>query len=154
MRGRHHDDVAPVLSSAEADDERLAGVLVTTRRLEPYQVDAARNGADGGTLGERLIAQGSLGEEELARILAAHYGVEEVDFRHTDPAPDAVALLVREQAQALRAVPISADDSGVVVAVVDPSPEHLADLASVMRRPAIPMVTTYSSLDRAIDAAY
>src|SRR6478672_7996980 len=151
MRGRHHDDVAPVLSSAEAGDERLAGVLVTTRRLEPYQVDAARNGADGGTLAERLIAQGSLGEEELARILAAHYGVEEVDFRHTDPAPDAVALLVREQARALRTVPIRVGDEAVVVAVVDPSPEHAADVASIIGRPVAAMVTTYSSLDRAID---
>jgi type IV pilus assembly protein PilB len=129
-------------------------MLVTSRRLEPYQVDAARDGADGGSLAERLIASGTIGEDELAQTLAAHYGVDEVDFRHTDPAPDAVALLVREQAQALRAVPISAGEDGVVVAVVDPSPEHVADIASVLGQPATPKVTTYSSLDRAIDTAY
>ena len=51
LRARHRDDDQPErLASSDAYDERVAGALVATRRLAPYQVEAARSGDGEGTL--------------------------------------------------------------------------------------------------------
>ena len=42
MRGRHKTEPAPAVAASDADDERLAGVLVAAGLVEPYQLDAAR----------------------------------------------------------------------------------------------------------------
>ncbi len=156
MRARHrHDELPPSpLVSVEAYDDRLAGALIAVRRLEPYQLDAARNTGPDGTLAEKLIETGAISDDELARTLARYYGVDEVDFRTTDPHPDAVALLPRDLATTLRALPISADDHHVVVAVVDPSPEHVAAVRAALGRPMVPAVTTHQAMERALATEY
>ena len=155
LRTRHKGDeaAAPLVDTA-ADGERLAGLLVSARILEPYQVDAARNSGEG-SLAEKLIYSGVISDEELARTLAVQYDVEELDFRHTDPAPEAVGLLTREAARELRALPVAiTDDEAVVVAVVDPSPEHVAVVGQAVGRPVVAAVTTHRALERALDTAY
>lgn len=155
MRTRRRDDqpTIPSPQNAEADDDRLARTLIATRRLAPYQVDAAYSADLDGTLAERLIRLGTIGDEELARTLAAHHGVDEVDFR-TDPDPEAVALLQPELARALRAIPISATDDDAVVAVVDPSPEHVARVGAALGRSVRPVVVTHEAFERALVTEY
>jgi len=156
IRTRRHDNQpAPAtLPSPELADQRLAGVLVGLRLVEPYQLDAAGNAAADGSLAEKLISAGIITDEALAHTLAKHYAVDEVDFRHTDPQPDAVALLPHELATALRAVPISADDQQVLVAVVDPSSDHVAQVAAAVGRPVVPQVTTHQAMTRALVSEY
>lgn len=155
MRTRRRDDEPAIAipPNAEADDDRLARTLIATRRLAPYQVDAAYSADLDGTLAERLIRLGTIGDEELARTLAAHHGVDEVDFR-TDPDPEAVALLQPELARALRAIPISATDDEAVVAVVDPSPEHVARVGAALGRAVRPVVVTHEAFERALVTEY
>lgn len=143
---------APATTSQPYDD-RLAALLIAARRVAPYQLDAARTSGNG-TLAEKLIEAGVISDADLAHAVAAHYGVVEVDFRHTNPQPDAVALLPRERAHALAAVPISVTDDQVVVAVVDPSPEHLAEVTAALGRRAVPAVTTHQALERALATEY
>ena len=156
MRTRHRSDeqTATSVSAGEAYDERLARVLITTRRLEPYQVDAAYSADGDGSLAEKLIRSGAIGDDELADTLAAHYRVDVVDFRSTDPQPDAVGLLPQELARALRAVPIAVDDGSVVIAVVDPSPEHVAAIGAALGRTVLPRVTTHREIERALVTEY
>src|SRR5689334_11436948 len=155
MRSRRREEpLHSTLSSAEESDERLAGVLVAQRRVEPYRIDAARGAGGDGSLAEKLIRSGTITDEELARTLAQHYGVDEVDFRTTDPEPDAVALLPQELAESLRAVPISVEDDQVVIAVVDPSPEHAAEVAAALGRAVVPKATTHRAMDRALASEY
>ncbi|WP_081790570.1 GspE/PulE family protein [Nocardioides sp. URHA0032] len=156
MRTRHRGEepTTLTLSKSAAADERLAGVLVASRRLEPYQVEGARSAEPGGTLAESLISAGIISDDELARVLAQHYQVEEVDFRRTDPDAEAVALLPQDLARALRAVPISMVDDRIVVALVDPSPDHVAEVAAALGRPVDAAVTTHVALDRALDTEY
>ena len=155
LRARHRDDDQPeLLASHEAYDERVAGALVATRRLAPYQVEAAQNGDGEGTLAERLIGARLVTEEGLADAMAEYYGVEQVDFRRTDPDPEAVALLSRDLALQLQAVPIAVDDNLVVVAVVDPSPDHAAEIKAAIGRSVVLAVTTHAALDRALDSEY
>ncbi len=50
MRGRHRTEPAQAVAASDADDERLAGVLVAAGLVEPYQLDAARAAQSTGTL--------------------------------------------------------------------------------------------------------
>jgi type IV pilus assembly protein PilB len=154
MRARPRDEMPLPAARSEGFDERLATVLVTTRRMEPYRVDAARQAGSTGTLAERLIASGAISDEDLARTLAEHYGAEQVDFRHAEPTAQAAALLSADTARQLRALPVNIQDDAVVVAVVDPSPEHLAAVESAAGRKVVAAVTTHRALARALDTAY
>jgi type IV pilus assembly protein PilB len=145
----------PALHIAPGEyDERVATVLVSARRAEPHRIDALRGSGRDGTLAERLIGAGVVTDEELAHTLASHYGVEELDFRHTDPQPEAVALLPGRTARGLRALPVKVNDDVVVVGVLDPSPEHVAQVAEAIGRPVVAKVTTHRALNRALDTAY
>src|SRR4051812_4259706 len=93
MRGRHKSQAVEVVAPTDADDERLAGVLVAAGLVEPYQLDAARVAQATGTIAEKLVAAGTVGEEAIARTLADHYGCLLLDFRDVEPTSDALALL-------------------------------------------------------------
>ncbi len=152
-RVRHtpQEPVSPV--PGEGYDERVATVLVSARRAEPYRIDAVRD-SGAGTLAEKLIQTGVITDEDLAHTLAEHYGVEQLDVRHTDPRPEAVALLQGDTARSMRALPVTVRDDAVVVAVLDPSPEHVAAVEAAIGRPVVATVTTHQALDRALAAAY
>src|SRR4051812_41643521 len=146
MRNRSTPDKPALLGSPEQYDERVATALVSSRRVEPHRIDALRGSDNGDTLAERLIAAGVVTDDDLAAALAGHYGVELLDFRNTDPQPEAVSLLPGDTARALRALPVTIDDDLVVVAVLDPSPEHVATVAAAIRRARIREGHTHQGL--------
>ena len=154
MRTRSAPAKPALQLSPEGFDERVATVLVSARRVEPYRIDAARGATGGGTLAEKLIASGVISDDDLARTLAGHYGVEVLDLRHTGPQSEAVALLSGAAARALRALPVEVRDDVVVVAVLDPSPEHVAAVAQAVDRPVLAKVVTHGSLHRTLDTTY
>ncbi len=154
MRGRHRIEPAQAVAASDADDERLAGVLVAAGLVEPYQLDAARAAQDSGTLAEKLIAAGTVRDEAIARTLADHYGCSMLDFRDVQPDPDALALLTPEQARTLRALPVALHGDAVTVAVLDPSPPRIEAVTAVVGRPVVAAVATHRDLDRALDSAY
>jgi len=154
MRARSTEARPALLASPEQYDERVATALVSARRVEPHRIDAVRGDDGAGSLAERLIDAGIVTEDDLASTLAAHHGVERLDFRHTDPDPEAVALLSGEAARTLRALPVTLDGDVVVVGVLDPSPEHVAAVAAEIGRPVVATVTTHRALSRALDTAY
>ena len=154
LRARSTPDKPLLAVAPDAFDERLATVLVSARRVEPFRIDAVRDSAGEGTLADRLVATGVISDEDLAHTLAEHYGVDLLDFRQSDPQPEAVALLPGQTARELRALPVGIEDDAVVVGVLDPSPEHRAAVAAAIGRPVVPRVTTQRALNRALDTAY
>jgi len=154
MRERRRTEPALAVAASDADDERLAGVLVAAGVVEPYQLDAARAAQDTGTLAERLIAAGAVRDASLAHALADHYGCPVLDFRDVEPDPEALALLTPEQARTLRALPLALDGNAVTVAVLDPSPQRIEVVAAVVGRQVVPAVATHRDLDRALDSVY
>ena len=154
VRGRHRELPVEVVAATDADDEVLVAVLVAARLVEPYQLDAARAAHDTGSVAEKLVAAGTVGEEAIARTLADHYACRLLDFRDVKPTADALALLTPEQARTLRALPLAVDDEAVTVAVLDPAPQRIEAVARVAGRRVIPAVATPRDLDRALDTAY
>lgn len=154
LKGKHSKVQAPVVTGrTDEDDERLGRILVSAGRVQPYQLDAARE-QDGPSLGAKLIASGAITDEVLARTLSEHHGVPLVDFREQTPTPEAIRLLTREQAAVLQALPMDVDDEAVTLAVVDPAPERLTSLAALLGRPVRVAVTTMRDFERGLDSAY
>jgi type IV pilus assembly protein PilB len=154
LRGRNKAEPVEAVVATDADDERLAGVLVAARLVEPYQLDAARAAQGAGTIAQKLIAAGTVTEEAIARTLADHYGCALLDFREVEPESEALALLTPEQARTLRALPLALDDDAVKVAVLDPAPQLIEAVAAVIGRKVVPAVASPRNLERALDSAY
>jgi type IV pilus assembly protein PilB len=138
---------------AEAD-ERLGRMLVSAGLVQPYRLDAARGLPSGGSLAERLIATGVMSDDKLAAVMGETYTVERIDLRAQSPDQAVAALLPPDAAIRLRALPISTDDDGVLVAVVDPSPEHVEAISAAVGQPVRARVTTHREIDRTLATTY
>ncbi|WP_182380181.1 GspE/PulE family protein [Nocardioides sp. WS12] len=155
LKGKHSKVEAPVLvPRTDEDDERLGRILVSAGRVQPYQLDAVRAQDGGGSLANRLIDAGHITDETLARTLAEHHQVGVADFRDITPDAEVVLLLTRDQAVALQALPVAADDEAVTVAVLDPAPDRVAAVSTLLGRPVRALVATQRDLERSIDAAH
>lgn len=137
---------------SNSDDERLGRILVSAGLVQPYQLDAVRD--QDGPLAAKLVTGGAISDEALARTLAEHHRVGLADFRNLDPDPEAVALLTREQATTFEALPVTAGEDAVTVAVLDPAPERLESLRIALGKAVIPLVTTLRDLEQGIAMAY
>jgi type IV pilus assembly protein PilB len=142
------------LLTTDGYDERVATVLVSARVAEPHRIDAVRDAVGEGSLAQRLVEAGVVTEQELTRTLAEHYGVALLDFRYTDPEPEAAALLQPSAARAMKALPVMIERDVVVVAVLDPSPEHVAAVEAAIGRSVVATVITQREMDRALGTAY
>ena len=141
------EQLPPTITSDDRlADDRLERLLVASGKVAPEALEMTRHSAiaPGDSLAGRVVAAGLISTEELTATIAAHYGAERIDLSRIAPEPDALALLRREQARALRAVPIGVDEQGVQVAVVDPSPEHVALLQAAIGRPVRALVATHN----------
>ncbi|HSX66080.1 GspE/PulE family protein [Nocardioides sp.] len=152
--GRHREAPAAPAPRQQSYDDMVAGVLVAAGRLEPYQLDALRVAAPEAILADEVVRTGAVSADDLAALVAQHYGCEVVDFRAVDPSPEAVALMPRDRARELQAVPLSVDDAGVTVVVLDPSREHLDLIQQAVGRPVTALVATHRTLTQALDSEY
>jgi predicted nucleic acid-binding Zn-ribbon protein len=83
-------------------------------------VETARS--SGETVGRILVREGRLSEDQLARALAARYGLNHIDLAEFDVDPGAANLLPPAAAQRYRAVPVEFQlDGSLLVAMADPS---------------------------------
>jgi chromosome segregation ATPase len=93
--------------------------LAEKERVEAA-VDTARS--SGETVGRILIREGHLTEDQLARALAARYGLNHIDLAEFDVDAAAANLLPPAAAQRYRAVPVAFEGhNGLLVAMADPS---------------------------------
>jgi type IV pilus assembly protein PilB len=136
---------------------RLGEMLVEANLATEEQVvvalEAAMRGS-GTSLGSQLIANGSISERDLARTLARQQSLEVVDLRQIIPDPAATALLTGAMARLLNAIPLTAHQDAVVVAVADPSPTIVQSLREVLGRPATIKIATQSDITMAIGNSY
>ena len=125
--------------------------MITHTQLADALVQQTSSGRRLGTI---LVEQGALNDGDLAMALSEHLGVPLVDLSHASPAADAANLLPESIARSHLAVPMAADDDGVLVAVADPTPEVTAAVENAIPRPVRIAVAPRSDVRRAIDTAY
>lgn len=102
----------------------LSDMIIELGLAEVEHVEAAVETArsSGETVGRILVREGRLTEDQLARALAARYGLNHIDLAEFDVDPDAANLLPKPAAQRYKAVPIGFEaDGSMLVAMADPS---------------------------------
>jgi type IV pilus assembly protein PilB len=152
-RPASREAVKPLDLHVHPGGARLGELLIEANLATNDQVVAALAAAMGGSgksLGSQLIADGFINERDLAATLARQQSLEVVDLRQIIPDPAAAALMTESTARALSALPLSADEFGIVVAVADPSPSIMRSLQEVIGRPVTVKVATQSDIAMAI----
>lgn len=149
--------VKPLDLHVKPGGARLGELLVEANLATRDQVVAALEEAmrgSGKSLGSQLIADGSIDERDLAHMLARQQSLEVVDLRQIIPDPAATALMTESMARALSAIPLSADQDAVVVAVADPTPNIVQSLREVIGGPVTVKVATQSDITMAIGKSF
>jgi len=149
--------VKPLDLQVQPGGARLGELLVAANLATHEQVVAALAEAmrgSGRSLGSQLIADGSIDERDLALTLARQQALEVVDLRQIIPDPAAASLMTESLARTLMAIPLSADQDTVVVAVADPSPTIVKSLRDAIGRPLTVKVATESDVTMAIGNSF
>jgi type IV pilus assembly protein PilB len=149
--------VKPLDLHVKPGGARLGELLVEAKLATRKQVVAALEEGmrgSGRNLGSQLIADGSIDERDLANMLARQQSLEVVDLRQIIPDPEATGLLTESMARVLSAIPLSADQDAVVVAVADPTPSIVQSLGEIIGRPVTVKVATQSDITMAIGKSF
>jgi hypothetical protein len=130
----------PRLDHGYFEDEArplLGSILLKKGWLSHDKLDAALEASriSGMRLGETLLSRGWLFEPELACALAEQSGLRYVDLVRHPLDPRAAALLPKEVARRMFAVPVRFFESGAVeVAVADPADADVNALEQMLGR--------------------
>ncbi len=135
---------------------QLGQLLVSAQLISHDQLAEAliQQSGSGKRIGTTLVELGAIGERDLAKALSTQLLVPMVDLSQQAPSPDATEVLPESVARAHLAVPIVADESGVTIAVSDPTPELAKVLANACGRVVRLVIAPRSDVQRAIDGAY
>jgi hypothetical protein len=122
----------------------LSDVIIELGLVDPAGVEAAVEAARGSgqMVGAVLVAGGALTEEQLARAVAARYGLDYVDLNEFGVDPFAANLLPQAAAQRYRALPVAFEaDGSLLVSLADPSDSlALSDIAFMTKLDVRPVV--------------
>jgi hypothetical protein len=131
----------------------LSDVIIELGLTDTPHVDKAveEARASQSNVGEILVREGRLSDDDLAHALAARYGLNHIDLAAFEVDPDAANLLPQTAAQRYRAIPLAFGDDGTLhVAMADPSDSlALRDIAFVTHldvRPCVAAANAISTL--------
>ena len=126
--------------------------LVTNEQLSFATQEESRTGTSAWKV---LLERGVLTERDLVKARAAQVGMEFIDVRAENPAPDVVALVPAEVAKRQMVMPVRVQDGSLVVAMAEPR-NHLAidELVQLTGKQVFPAAAFRADLLPAIDRTY
>lgn len=148
---------APPAAPRDAAGRRFLGeILVASSLLTRAQLDDAllKQRVSGKRLGTLLVELGALDERDLATAVGEHFGVAVIDLRRRAPEPEAVQLLPETVARSLLALPLTAVEGVLQVAVADPSDQLTDELRAATGMDVALVVASATDIRRATDRAY
>ena len=149
-------DVRPAARLDREATERLAHALIERNLVNQSQVDEVlTSDATGSDLGDLLVTRGMLDEHALTTARSDISGLPIIDLGMASPEAEALALIPDSMAREHYVIPMTADEAGLIVAVVDkPSPELMNLLSQTAETTIRPMLAPFSEIRRAIDNNY
>lgn len=136
---------------------RLGDMLVERGLVTPLQLEIAlaEQVRTSERLGTILVNQGVLGEVDLVRVLAEHFGLEFVDLDERNIDPTAAQLVKESFARYHQLLPVGFEDEKLLVAMVNPTDVFsLDDVRSVTGLEIHPLMAEGGQLVRAIDRVW
>ncbi len=132
---------------------QLGEALVNKRLLSRDVLEGllVQETSDGVPLAKMLVSSGHVTDGDLLGVVAEQLGLGYVDLEHAIIEPDALGRIDARTARQFMAVPISAADDGVVVAVADPFTANLREtLETACGSPVSIALATKRSIDRVL----
>jgi type IV pilus assembly protein PilB len=140
-----------------AKDDYLIDTLVDMGLLMSSDIDNARAEADstGEGIVDTLIKQGVIASSQVATAKAAQLGVEFIPLGEMKIADDAIAAIPRHVARRFNVVPVFKTETGVVVALSDPSDlDALDGLSHAINMDVEARVATPEDIEAALNRYY
>ena len=133
---------------------KLGALLVASGLVTQEQLDAAltRQGDGGGRLGEVLVSEDLVSEQDIVTAVAGQMHIGVVDLTQTTPQPAALGLLPRDFIVRRRLMPLSLDDNGsLVVAMTNPLDViSIDEIGMRTKKRVVPVICTESAFDEAV----
>jgi MSHA biogenesis protein MshE len=126
--------------------------LISQAQLEQALADQKKSGQK---LGRVLINDGYLTEDQMLEALSEQLKIPFVDLLHYKFNPDVIKLIPEIQSRRFRAVALSADDSGILVGMADPTNIFAYDeLSRILKKSIRLAVVREIDLLKTIDTVY
>ncbi len=141
------------MATTKRKPKQLGQILIEQGLITEEQLQAALevHHRTPKSLGRVLIDMGLIKEADLVRALAEQVGLEFVDLSEAQIDPAAAALLPETLARRYRALPIGERDGKLLVAMSDPANVYaLDDIRAITNRDVQPVVATASDVEQAI----
>ena len=133
---------------------KLGALLVASGLVTQEQLDAALTRQDdgGGRLGEVLVSEDLVSEQDIVTAVAGQMHIGVVDLTQTTPQPAALGLLPRDFIVRRRLMPLSLDDNGsLVVAMTNPLDViSIDEIGMRTKKRVVPVICTESAFDEAV----
>ncbi|HOY58217.1 MAG TPA: ATPase, T2SS/T4P/T4SS family, partial [Verrucomicrobiota bacterium] len=141
---------------AARDDYLLDSLVemgyVTNEQLVPIRAEADSTGEG---VVDTLVTKGVLSPAVVAQAKATHFGAEFIHLSDLRLADDVIAAVPRHVAKRYNVVPVRRDESGIVVAMVDPSDlDTLDGLQHALNSPIMPAVASPEDIETALSKYY
>src|SRR5579862_3185138 len=142
--------------SSRGGKAQLGELLIGAQLISHAQLAEAllQQSSSGKRIGSLLVDLGAVTERDLAGVLSEQLSIPLVDLSQESPTPEAIAALPEAVARAQNAVPVSVDDSGITIAVSDPTPDLAKTLANTSGMLVHLAIAPLSDIQRAINSAY
>jgi len=137
--------------------KRLGDILLEAGKISVAQLNRALDAQKKTRcrLGEVLVSEGLITEEEIADVLAKQLSLERVDLEKTFVEQDMARSIPKEVAQKYVAIPIYMRDDKLVVAMSDPlNMFAIDDIYFITQKKIQPAVATKKQIERAIEVYY
>jgi len=137
---------------------KLGDILIAQGVIDEEKLIAALSDqrAFGGKLGRTLVDLGYVNEEQLMRALAEQLGLETVDLDNMTIADEALSCLPVDACERYGVFPVRVDNEEKVlwVATAEPDRQTLQEVASISQYTIEPVLSSMSSIDRAVRRYY
>ena len=137
--------------------KRLGDILLEAGKISLAQLNRAleTQRKTKRRLGEVLIDQGLLTEDEIADVLAQQLSLERIDLEKTFVEQDMARSIPKEVALKYTAIPIFMRDGKLVVAMNDPlNMLAIDDICFITQKKIQPAVATKKQIEKAIEIYY
>lgn len=127
----------------------LKAKLVSEDQLEKALEEQKQSG---GRIGQHLVKQGFVSEEDILDCLSQQYGVPSINLRHFDIDDSIIRLIPADVARKYEFIPVSKTGATLTVAMSDPTNVFaMDDITFITGYRVEPVVASEESLREAID---
>ena len=128
---------------APLEKKRIGDTFVDNGLISRKQLNRAlqEQNRKGGHLGSIMIEMGFISIDDLLDFLSGQSGFPAVNLYETDISKDVLELLPREKIQALKVLPISADENTLTLAMINPHDfETVSEIGFSLAKKIIPVI--------------